>query len=497
VEDGMNYVDIRYQGTAASSNRCVYFLENGGTIGASIGQTWTFSLYAKIVAGAWPIGTPLFQINEQDSGGSLVTQANIGTAAMSSSATPLVQSRILATHTITGATTAFIRPALVSAILAIDTVVDVTFRIAAPQLELGAFATSPILPPPSAPQASTRASETGTMPFVVPSEFSLFSEFVTVARVSAAGGGSNHVTELNDGTSNNVFALLQRNTASPTMNLRVTVAGVNTNLTTDVLNLDVVQRQIGAYSSGNVASVANGGTVRTASGLTLPAMTKLRLASFGGGGEVTQSITYHRRVRLYGSRLSNAQLVALSGTGSSLVPAEVTGDSGTIAAEAEDANQGNVILTLPAPALGRYLRIDIENPTAAFTDIGVLAAGALWRTERSIAYGIEEGRLMLDRRDRNLFTGAEFPVPAIFNPRYARFTLPVLSDAEVKASHRELVRLLGAARDGLVIPDIADGLAERNRRALWGALNEPGGNAGTVMAAFSINERSFTVTERV
>jgi hypothetical protein len=190
-------------------------------------------------------------------------------------------------------------------------------------------------------------------------------------------------------------------------------------------------------------------------------------------------------------------LVALSGTGSSLVPGEVTGDTGTIAAEAEDANQGNVILTLPAPALGRFLRIDIDNPAAAYTDIGVLAAGALWRTIRSIAYGIEEGRLMLDRRDRNPFTGAEFPVPAIANPRYARFTLPVLSDAEVKASHRELVRLLGAAGDGLIIPDIADGLAERNRRALWGALNEPGGNSGTVMVAYNINERSFLVTERI
>jgi hypothetical protein len=40
-------------------------------------------------------------------------------------------------------------------------------------------------------------------------------------------------------------------------------------------------------------------------------------------------------------------------------------------------------------------------------------------------------------------------------------------------------------------------LAERNRRALWGALNEPGGNSGTVMVAYNINERSFLVTERI
>jgi hypothetical protein len=172
-------------------------------------------------------------------------------------------------------------------------------------------------------------------------------------------------------------------------------------------------------------------------------------------------------------------------------------DSGTIAAHASDEGQGNVILTKPNAFTVRYVRIDLVDGAASLIDAGVLVAGALWRTERSIAYGIDEGRLILDRRDRNAFTGAEFPVPAVINPRYARFTLPVLSDAEVRNQHRALVRQLGAARDGLVIPDIADGLAERNRRALWGALNEPGGNAGTIMAAFNINERSFLVTERV
>jgi len=172
-------------------------------------------------------------------------------------------------------------------------------------------------------------------------------------------------------------------------------------------------------------------------------------------------------------------------------------DSGTIAAHASDEGQGNVILTKPNAFTVRYVRIDLVDGAASLIDAGVLVAGALWRTERSIAYGIDEGRLILDRRDRNAFTGAEFPVPAVINPRYARFTLPVLSDAEVRNQHRALVRQLGAARDGLVIPDIADGLAERNRRALWGALNEPGGNAGTIMAAFNINERSFLVTERL
>ena len=112
-----------------------------------------------------------------------------------------------------------------------------------------------------------------------------------------------------------------------------------------------------------------------------------------------------------------------------MVAAKVTDDTGTVAAEAKDANQGNVILTLPTPALDRYLRINLTGGAAAFMDIGVLG--------RSTAYGIREGRVMLDQRDRNPLTGVEFPVPAIINPRFATFVLPALSLTEARNQHRD------------------------------------------------------------
>jgi hypothetical protein len=354
------------------------------------------------------------------------------------------------------------------------------------QCEIGSFATSPIL---TAATAVTRSVESASMPYGVPSNFSMFTE---AQHTAAAVTGTFHQVGVDAGSSANLFYFRIAVSTVLYADATVTASSVNVaNFSNIFFTAPQIVRQAAAYAQNDMAHTANGSAISVDSSGVLPALTRIVVVAQG------QAITYMRRFKLYDGRLSNAQLVALSGTGSSLVAAEVTGDTGTIAAEAEDANQGNVILTLPAPALGRFLRIDIDNPAAAYTDIGVLAAGALWRTIRSIAYGIEEGRLMLDRRDRNPFTGAEFPVPAIANPRYARFTLPVLSDAEVKASHRELVRLLGAAGDGLVIPEIADGLAERNRRALWGALNEPGGNSGTVMVAYNINERRFLVTERI
>jgi hypothetical protein len=63
---------------------------------------------------------------------------------------------------------------------------------------------------------------------------------------------------------------------------------------------------------------------------------------------------------------------------------------------------------------------------------------------------------MLDRRDRNPCTGAEFPVPSIVNPRMAAFTQPALSAAEVRNQHRDTLRRLGTARDTLWIAELSD-----------------------------------------
>jgi len=84
--------------------------------------------------------------------------------------------------------------------------------------------------------------------------------------------------------------------------------------------------------------------------------------------------------------------------------------------------------------------------------------------QRGTAYGIREGRVMLDRRDRNPYTGAEFPVPAIVNPRMAAFTLPALSNAEARNQHRDMLRRLGAARDTLWIAELIRRRVQRVRR---------------------------------
>ena len=121
----------------------------------------------------------------------------------------------------------------------------------------------------------------------------------------------------------------------------------------------------------------------------------------------------------------------------------------------------------------------------------------LWRLLRGTAYGIREGRMMLDRRDRNPYTGAEFPVPAIVNPRMAAFTLPALSVAEARNQYRDLLRRLGAAGDALWIAELGDSLAERNRRAIWGAVNATGEEASASRDSFPLASRAVRMVERV
>lgn len=186
-----------------------------------------------------------------------------------------------------------------------------------------------------------------------------------------------------------------------------------------------------------------------------------------------------------------------------LATADPTGLAGdawdqTVVASTGPAANGNVVVLRSAgPATGRYLLVQIGSSASQAVDIGRLVAGPLWRLTRSHAYGIEEGRLVLDRRDRNALTGAEFPVPSLMNPRIASFTLPVMTTAEARGEHRELIRQIGAWGEALWIPDLALGQAELNLRSLWGAPASPGEAAAARQGLAQVFSRSFRIVERV
>ena len=209
-----------------------------------------------------------------------------------------------------------------------------------------------------------------------------------------------------------------------------------------------------------------------------------------------------RCVALISTTLDSAQSPVL--VRARLATADATGvagdawDTGSVLAETGTASNGNVVLVRAAgAATGRYLLVEIGAHAAQEIDIGRIVAGPLWALQNAHAYGIEEGRVALARRDRNALTGAEFPVPSLIDPRFAAFTLPVLTTAEARGEHRTMVATVGAAGDVLWIPDLALTQAELNLRSLWGAHVQPGEGAAAVRAALNVHSRALRITERV
>lgn len=194
-------------------------------------------------------------------------------------------------------------------------------------------------------------------------------------------------------------------------------------------------------------------------------------------------------------------------------------DTGIGAAETGDEAAGNVIALRPdagtdaggdlialdflsdsyvAPAPpARFLRIDLSDPGAPMIDVGRIVAGRLWRPTQRHAVGGREGRIALDRRDQNPITGAQFVVPAIANPRFVEWRLPLLTRGEVAGEARSMIAQLGAAGDALWIPDTGLPRAELNLRCIWGGTAQAGEDLALEQVSQARFARACRMVERV
>jgi hypothetical protein len=190
TENGLQYLDIRYSGTATLSF-VEFRLETPNGISASNGQTWTFSPYIKAISGTIP--TSQLVMIERNSLSAFITQGGAGFSATSS------LQRFSFTRTLAGgATVAFVQP-LILFTLTIGAAYDFTIRIAAPQMELGAYATTFI---PTTTAAVTRLADasfkTGVSNLINSPQGSLY-----IDSRSLVNGGSFRLFSISDGTANN------------------------------------------------------------------------------------------------------------------------------------------------------------------------------------------------------------------------------------------------------------------------------------------------------
>jgi hypothetical protein len=308
--NGLSYVDVRFVGTATATVQNFFDPEGLTAITASSSQVWTHSAYVALIAGTVPdlqIG-----VREGLADGTFVTSGNLNAAP---SLTASLQ-RFSHTRTLTDATTARVTPTIRVSI-SNGVAYDFTLRIAAPQLEQGAFATSYI---PTTSAAATRSADSAVVTpissFYNQSEGTLFAEgsfgrrnigegFASLAQ-ETFGRGLNGGLRTAASTANFLF----RNSAAPTPNLNE----VNDNSA----NLDgvTIQKMAAAHNSlGHVFGSAIGRSVVSDEADTispLPVCDRLLIGEHNNNGPTPKLNGHIRKLAYWPRRLSNTLLQQLT-----------------------------------------------------------------------------------------------------------------------------------------------------------------------------------------
>jgi hypothetical protein len=308
VESGITYVDLRFAGTALTDFARID-LETATQITALNAQSWTESLYAKIISAPNPPVNYTQLMIERTSGGSFVTSG-------SQTFTPTTSlQRFAFTRTLSGgATVAAIQPGIGFG-LTNGATYDFTIRIAAPQMELGAYATTFI---PTTTAAVTRladvASKTGVSSLIGQTEGTLFGE-VNWGLKPESGSPvvsiltiNNNVANIQNsiilgierqsGGANRVYCLVQVS--------NVTQAGLfSSNITSGnyKIALGYKQNDFVLYVNGVQIATDPSGSVPTTSQILLGQ--RFNGDSFVNADGITQAA-------LFPTRLTNAQLAQLT-----------------------------------------------------------------------------------------------------------------------------------------------------------------------------------------
>lgn len=211
----------------------------------------------------------------------------------------------------------------------------------------------------------------------------------------------------------------------------------------------------------------------------------------------------------FGAAVSQGLVVIVNSTASGaetvrirLSSADATGAAGDVSNTLHstidaDRTRGAAVCLLPADLSARYMRIDVADIGAGIFDIGSLMAMPTIRLTNGMGFGATEGRRGLGIADRNEYTGAEFRVGGIAQPRYADFSLPSLTSAEYAGNIRNMIADATAADDVAWIPD--DGLtqSELNLRTIIGGIKTPGEDLGIARDRPMRGTARFRIVERL
>ena len=302
VENGINYIDYRFNGTTvASPNACAFGFTNAA---AATSQTWTSSLYWKLASGT-TTGTTNWQLGiiENTAVGTFVTGAFYTQTTPTSAA--LITQRPTATRTLSGGVTVGLVSHTMNITVTGNTAIDFTIRIGLPQMEQGAFATSPIL---TSTAAATRSADVAS---ITGSNFSSWynqTEGTVFADANVGSGTFPYAYGISDGTGNNRIILYRVNspaTTSTPFDLRVDSGGSNS----ASFSLSAATTRFGfAYKANDFAISGNGGAPSTDTSGAVPSVNQMTI----GGPTFFQCNGTIKRFAYFPTRLANSTLQTLT-----------------------------------------------------------------------------------------------------------------------------------------------------------------------------------------
>jgi uncharacterized protein YmfQ (DUF2313 family) len=153
-EDGLACVELRIAGTLSAAGDLDIAFTTTTATPAVVNDVFTGSFFWRLMSGTNPTNWQM-RFEEYASGGALLVgnQVDLGSATNAA----LRGQRASSAYTVANASAAFLRHVIRLRFAA--GVVNVTLRLAVPQLERGAVATSPILNPFGAPAVTNRAAD--------------------------------------------------------------------------------------------------------------------------------------------------------------------------------------------------------------------------------------------------------------------------------------------------------------------------------------------------
>lgn len=282
LDAGIQYVDWRVQGTSTAAvgtavlALVVGFETPAASPAVTVGQTWNLSVFMRLVGGTFPTraeGQRLV-IEERDAGSVLAfrTQQVAVTSAMTRFAFP---------QTIAAAGAVSARPG-VWIYAAGGDVIDFTLRIGWPQMELGPFASTPILPLIGTPGASTRGADQVSAPLAnlgigANGACTILGTFM-LPQLPVAGTSA-LLAQIDTGADANRVLLLV-NSAGDVFAARSTATAYVASLSIATISANTTfAAGLTHNGAGYVAGISAGGVLRTVTGAPASGHTTLRLGN--------------------------------------------------------------------------------------------------------------------------------------------------------------------------------------------------------------------------